>query len=314
MSIKVITNFPDIHQFSYNYSSWNRQFLEENVILNGKFSYLYYPAHWTTLSFKFAFGGYEYYIMDKMKYGVDNSSFLILNRDTIYESLIDSADTVETLTLNFTEKFINDVYHSCFNNEEYLLDYPEVRDKHPVNFFQKLYPADDIVAAITGRMRKNISEGNTCCLNELMHLLMEYVFKKQLKASIEADKITSKKRSTRYELFNRLNTAKDYISSNYNTKIELNDLGKISTLSPHHLLRKFKSAFGITPHNYLTKIRIKKAEEFLRQSEKSVTEICQEVGFESLSSFGILFKRKTGYPPDKYRLKHRKKVNFGTIK
>jgi hypothetical protein len=139
MSVKVITKFPDINDFNYNYANWNRQFVEQNVILNGKFSYLYYPIHWTTLSLKFAFGGNEHYILDKMRYGVDDESYLILNRDTVYESLIESDRPVESLTLNFTSGFVDDVFYSTFNPDNYLLDYPELRDRFPVNFFQKLY-------------------------------------------------------------------------------------------------------------------------------------------------------------------------------
>ena len=124
MSVKVITKFPDMDDFSYNYRRWNRQFVEQNIILNGKFSYLYYPEHWTTLSLKFAFGGSEQYILGNMKYGVQDNMYLILNRDSIYESLINSDKPVESLTLNFTAKFVEDVFYSSFNSDEYLLDFP----------------------------------------------------------------------------------------------------------------------------------------------------------------------------------------------
>ncbi len=112
MSVKVIKKFPDTSDFSYNYAEWNRQFLEQNVILNGRYSNIYYPSHWTPLSVKFAFGGNEHYIFDRMKYSVDDSSYLILNRDTVYESLIDSDKSVESFTLNFTPDFADEVFYS----------------------------------------------------------------------------------------------------------------------------------------------------------------------------------------------------------
>ncbi len=159
MSIKVITQLPDMYDFSYNYREWNRQFVEQNIILNGRFSYLFYPEHWTTLSLKFAFGGIEQYILGDMKYSVESSHYLILNRDTMYKSLISSHKPVESLTLNFTSEFAEDVFYSSFNNDEYLLDYPEVRDRHPVNFFQKLYRADRQIIALVNSLREKVKIG-----------------------------------------------------------------------------------------------------------------------------------------------------------
>jgi AraC family transcriptional regulator len=303
MRVKVIKIFPDVTDFNYNYKQWNRQFLEQNVILNGKFSYLYYPVHWTTLSLKFAFGGNEYYTLDKMRYSVNDSSYLILNRDSIYESLICEEKPVETLTLNFTSEFVEDVFHSTFNTDEYLLDYPEVRDKIPVNFFQKLYPNDKKMLRKIEPLRNLINQQgyDTKQVNEMLHTLLEYIFRTQLNESKQAEQIESKKRSTKYEIYNRLNKAKDYIHSNAGEKIDLELLGKVSALSPHHLLRKFRSAYGITPHQYLTSIRLQKAKGLLINSKISITEICNAVGFESLSSFSLLFKKNFSQSPEIYR-------------
>jgi AraC family transcriptional regulator len=309
MSVKVITRFPDTDNFSFNSRKWNRQFLDQNIILNGKFSYLYYPKHWTTLSLKFAFGGYEYYILDNIRYGVDNSSYLILNRDSVYESLINSEKPVESLTLNFTSDFVNDIFHNSFNNDDVLLDYPEIRDKVPVNFFQKLYRNDEVVSGMINSLREMI-RSETCSsayINERLHMVLEHVFRTQLSSSREADEIPSKKRSTRYELYNRLNIAKDYLYSNYSGKIELKELGKIVCLSPHHLLRKFRAGFGITPHKYLTNIRLEKARELVTQTDMPISQICFDVGFESLSSFGMLFKKHYSQSPENYRLSISKK-------
>jgi AraC family transcriptional regulator len=315
LSVKVIKSFPDLNDFNYNYKSWNRQFDQQNIILNGRYSHLYYPSHWTPLSLKFAFGGYEHYILGNMKYSVGNGSYLILNRDTVYESLIDSGSPVETLTLNFTTEFVNDVFYSSFNSDEYLLDYPELRDRHPVNFFQKLYPKDEVIGLYLNRLRKKISNcyADPGRLNELLHGILEHAFYTQLSASRETEQIASKKRSTRIELFNRLNRAKDYIRSNYSEQIDLQKLSSIACLCPHHFLRKFKSFFKTSPHQYLTTIRLEMAREMIEASNLSITEICMDSGYESLSSFSDLFKKRYGSSPENHRKKHSKKVNFQTI-
>ena len=312
MSVKVITKFPDMDDFSYNYRRWNRQFVEQNIILNGKFSYLYYPEHWTTLSLKFAFGGSEQYILGNMKYGVQDNMYLILNRDSIYESLIDSDKPVESLTLNFTANFVEDVFYSSFNSDEYLLDFPEVRDKYPVNFFQKLYHADSTLLTYINSIRSALNAGNydTNMLNEYLHGILEHTFRSQLAASKKADELNSVKRSTRIELFNRLNKAKDYIESNYHEAIDLDMLSKISSLCPHHFLRKFKSYTGVSPYQYLKSVRLEKARIMLESTNSSITEICLNSGYESLSSFSFLFKKTYNFSPESYRNAFYKKVNF----
>lgn len=315
MSVKVIRTFPDMNDFSYNYRAWNRQFVEQNIILNGKFSYLYYPEHWTTLSLKFAFGGIEQYIMGDMKYSVEGSHYLILNRDTVYKSLISSAEPVESLTLNFTSEFAEDVFYSSFNNDQYLLDYPEVRDRHPVNFFQKLYSTDAVLSALVARLKETIKESvpdNSAAL-ELLHLILEHTFRTQLAESKLADSVASQKRSTRIELYNRLSRARDYIRSNFSEPVNINKLAAIACMCPHHFLRKFKSTFGISPHKFLTITRLENAVKQLSETRLSVTEICLNCGYESLSSFGELFRKKYGFSPELYRKNHRKKVNFQII-
>ena len=312
MSVKVITQFPDMNDFSYNYRQWNRQFVEQNIILNGKFSYLYYPEHWTTLSLKFAFGGSEQYILGNMKYGVQDNTYLILNRDATYQSLINSDKPVESLTLNFTASFVEDVFYSSFNSDKYLLDFPEVRDKYPVNFFQKLYASDSVLNAYINIIRLAVKSNtyDTDTLNEILHGILEHTFRSQLTASKKADELNSVKRSTRIELFNRLNKAKDYIESNYHEAIDLDMLSRVSSLCPHHFLRKFKSYTGVSPYQHLKQTRLTKAKTLLENTSLSVTEICQDCGYESLSSFSFLFKKTYNLSPENYRNLNRKKSIF----
>lgn len=312
MSVKVIRTFPDMYDFSYNYREWNRQFVEQNIILNGRFSYLYYPEHWTTLSLKFAFGGVEQYILGDMKYSVEGSNYLILNRDTVYKSLISSQTPVESLTLNFTSEFAEDVFYSSFNNDEYLLDYPEIRDRHPVNFFQKLYRSDRQIFELVNSLRDKIKRGTfeTGVLQEYLHGILEHTFRTQLSESKLADNVSSQKRSTRLEMYLRLSRAKDYMTSNFAEQVNINKLASIACMCPHHFLRKFKSTFGISPHKFLTNIRLENAVKLICETGLSVTEICLSCGYESLSAFGELFRKAYGLSPEMYRKQHSKKVNF----
>ncbi|BDD07731.1 hypothetical protein FUAX_01630 [Fulvitalea axinellae] len=91
-----------------------------------------------------------------------------------------------------------------------------------------------------------------------------------------------------------------YIELNYGEELCLESMSRASYVSKFHLLRLFKKLYGRTPNQYLTEIRMEKAKEFLAKG-MSATDACFAVGFDSLGSFGVLFKRKTGFSPAQYR-------------
>ena len=95
--------------------------------------------------------------------------------------------------------------------------------------------------------------------------------------------------------------ARDLSDSRYTQPLDLDELARTANFSRYHFLRAFRRAFHATPHEYLTRKRIERAKELLAQSELTVTEICLEVGFESLGSFSTLFHRLTGWSPSIYR-------------
>jgi AraC-like DNA-binding protein len=303
LGLVVHTKFPDANSYKFNFAEWNRQFVSNNVIIYGKYSAAYFKTHWTPLSIKTASKGKEYYIINKIKYAVDDSRYLITNQDTLYESLIDSETKIESFTLNFHKRFAQDVFNTLSNTDEFLLEYPEIKHRSPFSFFEKLYPHDEKITQYLCGIKTLITKPiyDIHIINEFLHIILERLFLIQFKTYRDSEKFDARKKSTRLELYRRLNTAKDYIHSNYSEKIELDDLGRISCLSPHHLLRKFKTIFGLTPHQYLTNRRLEAAADMLLNSSKPVTEICLNVGFESPSSFGNLFKNRFKMPPRCFR-------------
>lgn len=93
---------------------------------------------------------------------------------------------------------------------------------------------------------------------------------------------------------------RNYIDNNFNEKLNLDLFSRIRFVSKYHLLRLFKKYYGQTPNQYLINKRIEKSKEYIKNG-LSISEACFEVGFESLSSFSSLFKRKTGFTPSNYQ-------------
>jgi len=102
-------------------------------------------------------------------------------------------------------------------------------------------------------------------------------------------------------LYQRIVAAKIYIDENFQQPVDLDSIAAQACLSRYHFHRLFTRVYKITPHQYLTQKRIDKAQLLLHGNELSVTEVCNEVGFESIGSFSILFKKEIGFAPTYYR-------------
>jgi AraC-like DNA-binding protein len=103
------------------------------------------------------------------------------------------------------------------------------------------------------------------------------------------------------EVHERLCRARTFIDECYDLPLDLEEISKHACLSRYHFLRLFRDAFATTPHQYLIHRRIEKAKELLRTRRLSVTDVCFEVGFQSLGSFSSLFRRCVGDAPVNYR-------------
>ena len=108
-------------------------------------------------------------------------------------------------------------------------------------------------------------------------------------------------------MYRRVVEAKLFIDNHYHEKIDLNNISNQAHFSKYHFLRLFKKAFGKSPHQYLTEIRLLAAKRLL-QANHSVTEVCFQVGFESIPSFINLFKKKEGLTPLEYLKKMKQRA------
>ena len=97
--------------------------------------------------------------------------------------------------------------------------------------------------------------------------------------------------------------AKDLMDARYREPLDVPTLARAAKLSPAHFSREFARAFGQTPHQYLLHRRLERAAEFLRNTDRSVAEICFAVGLQSVGSFTTSFGREFGFSPTAYRAK-----------
>jgi AraC-like DNA-binding protein len=95
--------------------------------------------------------------------------------------------------------------------------------------------------------------------------------------------------------------ARDAIDREYAKPLDIPTLARVAYVSEAHFIRTFRATFGETPHRYLQRRRVERAMFLLRETDRSVTEICLDVGFTSLGTFGRTFREIVGESPTAYR-------------
>ncbi|NMG22230.1 AraC family transcriptional regulator [Brasilonema bromeliae] len=93
----------------------------------------------------------------------------------------------------------------------------------------------------------------------------------------------------------------DYIQAYLDRDLSVGELAAIVQMSRYHFGRLFKQSTGLTAHQYVLQCRIEKAKQLLRDPELPITEVYQQVGFQSQSHFTKVFRRHTGVTPKAYR-------------
>ena len=95
--------------------------------------------------------------------------------------------------------------------------------------------------------------------------------------------------------------ARDLIDARYRDPLDVPTIAGAARLSPAHFSREFRRAFGEPPHRYLLTRRLERAAALLRNTDRSVADICLAVGLRSVGSFTSSFTRTFGLSPTAYR-------------
>jgi AraC-like DNA-binding protein len=107
------------------------------------------------------------------------------------------------------------------------------------------------------------------------------------------------------EDFNRrLLRARDAMDRAYAEPLDVAAVAAVAHVSEAHFSRSFRAVFGETPHRYLQRRRVERSMFLLRETDRSITDICLDVGFVSLGTFSRTFREVVGETPSAYRLGH----------
>jgi len=99
----------------------------------------------------------------------------------------------------------------------------------------------------------------------------------------------------------RMLRARDAMDRAYAEPLDVASVAVLAHVSEAHFIRTFRAVFGETPHRYLQRRRVERAMFLLRETERSVTDVCMDVGFSSLGTFSRTFRDIVGETPSDYR-------------
>jgi len=278
-----------------------------NAILTGSGKDYFVPDFEGSLSIKTVVSGSAVWEAGGRRFQVHENTYLILNDRQRYTMTIDSTNKVTTFCLFFERGFVEDVFRTMAKPADELLENPRDADFAPLDFFEKLEPQDSPVLARVRKLRERLSRGQRSgpALQYDFYSVASAMVREHQNTASAISKLPALRPSTRQELYKRLLRGRDALLSSLDSQVALKDVARAACLSPYHFHRAFSRAFGSTPHQYLTRHRLERAAHLLRRSDRSVTEICFEAGFESPGSFSTLFRRHFGLSPRDFRRRSR---------
>jgi AraC-like DNA-binding protein len=267
----------------------------------------YYGAGIGALSIKAFFGGRAVFTVGRGRFAREEGAYLVLNHGQPYAITIESEAPVESFCIFFAAGLAEAVRRDLVTPADRLLADPHAPAGAPLHFFEQTYQHDALVSPCLLQIHRAVASGaaDPGRLGEQLHGQLGRLLQVHENVYRQVEALPAARPATREELYRRLLIAREYAGASFHQLVTLDDMAAAAYLSPNHLLRSFKQAFGRTPHQYLTDLRLQRASDLLAHTDRTVTEICLAVGFESLGTFSWLFRRRIGVAPAEYRRQNR---------
>ncbi len=258
-------------------------------------------VHTSRLSIRRMTGGDQYYKVGSNEHRVTPENYLVINHGQEYKTSYEGEGNKEMMLIAFKPGFAEEILYSAMTEEDKLLDEPFSTFDQPIYFFEKTYASDVYIQNTFNWFRQLMNEDigwkKSVDLDSVYSGMLIRLLQIHRGLYAEINKINSVKISTRKELYKRLHLGKEYLDNNLHRKISIDEVARVSSLSPHHFKRSFKVLFGDAPHQYHVNKRLMYSRQLIDAGGLNVGEICQRIGFEDSSSFIRLFRNNFGCTP-----------------
>ena len=281
------SDFPE--QFS------NHLYYSEDVSLDN-FTYE------SVYSLKYAITGFEQYLVNGKVKKLKAGEFLVVNHQSEVTSM-PSAGLASSIFID--PQTMRDVYSNLIRTDKELLSHPEAGRADP-HFWSDVFSVKT-----SGLGQRLVQLGRQLAT---LHTLQEQQIDEHFFFQLSEDLLYSQQESlremkglevvnriTREECYRRILIGRDFIHSNLDESLHLEDIARVAMLSPFHFHRLFKAAFLQTPSQYQQHLLMARAGKWIKNRILSIKEISLNSGYSDVSAFGKAFKRYSGYSPRTYR-------------
>jgi AraC-like DNA-binding protein len=244
------------------------------------------------LSIIYLLSGSCSYTIDDITYKVKKGDVLILNPGVPHGKILNSGSELVEFHAGFEKINIKNL------KPNYLISDNMTPIINPNKYDQDFFKCCTDILAEQSRKEP----GSELILKSLGIKLLVIL----LRATLE-NHVSMEKGNLNFETYDKLaivNTIIEFINENYMKELSLDIISQTMYLSPAYISKIFKEETGESPINHLIRIRLAKAEEYLRSGGMSIKQVAQAVGYEDAYHFSKLFKKYYSYPPSKLKAKN----------
>lgn len=271
------------------------QFGSDNALLHGRGS-RYASRFAGPLSIKAVISGSATWETAAGRYELMPGAALLIHENEEYTVTVDALRPVETFCFFFAEGFVEDAYRATTTSSAQLLDSHRAQPR--MTFAERLQFDTPLVAEL---QRAHALHRDGQALEASFYAAAMQLVRTRCDLDARAERLPALRAATRDELARRVATGTAFLHANLDRGIAIADAAREACLSPFHFHRLFANFHGVTPHRYLTQLRIARARALLRSGSRTVAEVATACGFTSLGSFTTLFTREVGVSPARFR-------------
>ena len=274
------------------YAVWGKV----SAVLDARETDVQYMPFEQRLSIKACWGGDEQYLVDGRTLTVDDDNYLIFNDRRTYASAIRSVRPVRSFSVFFRPGFAEEVLGGMLTPQDHILDRSSDAERRSVEFAEHLRPHDRLVTPVLKYIAFHVKQGvdDEAWYEEQLSFLLERMLGSHRLTAQTIQSLSASRRGKRQELYRRLNWGRDYIHSNYQRSITIDDMARAACLSKYHFIRLFHGLEGVTPYRYLQQKRVAAAQRLLSTTRLTHVEIAEQVGFDHRSTMFRHMRRLTG--------------------
>ncbi len=239
--------------------------------------------------------GERYYFIEKQTYYIKKGTLVFIDRNQIHKTVMANTTYHDRILMLLSEDALDAIFN-LYDNIDIRSFFAKNSGVIELNELGQTY-LENLISDITTELRGKHTGFEFVMKAKIAELII-FAYRCQTgeNAKMQAETIHSEK-------YRKINEIAEYITHNYQHNISLADIAQRFYISKSYLSRIYKEVTGFTVNEYINIVRIKKAQQMLESTDYSITQIAEQIGYDSITYFEKVFKKYIEQSPLKYRKK-----------